>query len=114
MEQITMQFEITVTGQGGHGSTPHLSINPLDTFLAIHEALIAYRGTDPTLPCVCNITGINYGTRPNVIGDSLSFAGCFRGFAQQEAEFFRDRLPRMVSDLAARWKCSAEVNFLGE
>lgn len=114
MEQITLQFEITVTGQGGHGSTPHVSINPLDGFLAIHEALAMYRGTDPCLPCVCNVTGINYGTRPNVIGDSLSFAGCFRGFSQDEANIFRTRLPQMAADLADRWKCGAEVTFLGE
>ena len=114
MQQFTIQFEIIVYGQGGHGSTPHVSINPLDGFLSIHEALACYRGTDPTLPCVCNVTGINYGTRPNVIGDSLSFTGCFRGFTQQEEDIFRQWLPQMVTDMAARWKCTAEVNFLGE
>ena len=104
MEQITIQFEITIVGQGGHASTPHASVNPLDGFLAIHEALACYRGTDPTLPCVCNVTGINYGTRPNVIGDNLSSTGCFRGFTQRDADIFRDRLPQMVKDLSARWK----------
>lgn len=114
MEQYTVQFEITVGGQGGHGSTPHVSINPMDGFLAIHEALTQYRGTDPALPCVCNVTGINYGTRPNVIGDSLSFRGCFRGFTQTDANIFRDRLPQMATALASRWLCTAEVAFLGE
>lgn len=114
MQQYTVQFEITVGGQGGHGSTPHVSVNPMDGFLAIHEALACYRGTDPQLPCVCNVTGINYGTRPNVIGDSLSFSGCFRGFRQEEADIFRDRLPQMATDIAARWLCTAEVTFLGE
>ena len=114
MEQFTVQFEITVFGQGGHGSTPHVSINPLDGFLAIHEALVTYRGTDPALPCVCNVTGINYGTRPNVIGDNLSFAGCFRGFSQKEADIFRARLPQIADDIASRWLCRAEVAFLGE
>ena len=114
MQQYTVQFEITVGGQGGHGSTPHVSINPLDGFLAIHEALTQYRGTDPALPCVCNVTGINYGTRPNVIGDSLSFRGCLQSFTQEDANIFRDRLPQMASDLAGRWRCTAEVAFLGE
>ena len=114
MQQYTVQFKITVGGQGGHGSTPHVSINPLDGFLAIHEALTQYRGADPALPCVCNVTDINYGTRPNIIGDSLSFQGCFRGFTQADANLFRDRLPQMASDLAGRWLCTAEVDFLGE
>lgn len=114
MQQFTVQFEITVYGQGGHGSTPHASINPLDGFLAIHEALTQYRGADPSLPCVCNVTGINYGTRPNIIGDSLTFAGCFRGFTQADADSFRDRLPEMVNALAGRWLCTADVQFLGE
>jgi hypothetical protein len=64
----------------------------MDGFLAIHEALTQYRGADPALPCVCNVTNINYGTRPNVIGDRLSFQGCFRGFTQEDANLFRDRL----------------------
>ena len=114
MQQFTIQFEIIVCGQGGHGSTPHLSINPMDGFLAIHEGLATYRGTNPQLPCVCNVTGINYGTRPNVIGDSLSFTGCFRGFTQEDADIFRERLIPRVNDMAARWKCTAEVTFLGE
>ena len=114
MEQFTLQFEITVSGQGGHGSTPHLSVNPLDGFLAIHEALIGYRGSNPSLPCVCNVTGINYGIRPNVIGDSLSFRGCLCCFSQAEVNVFRDRLPQMAADLAGRWRCTAEVTFLGE
>ena len=114
MQQYTVQFEITVGGQGGHGSTPHVSVNPLDGFLAIHEALIQYRGTDPTLPCVCDVTGIQYGTRPNIIGDSLSFTGCFRGFTQVEADVFTARLPQMAQALADRWRCTAQVTFLGE
>ena len=114
MEQMTVQFEITVFGQGGHGSTPHLSINPVDGFLAIHEALTQYRGTDPALPCVCNVTGINYGTRPNVIGDKLSFQGCLTCFTQADADAFMAKLPAMVEALAGRWQCNAEVNFLGE
>ncbi|MBQ3252658.1 MAG: peptidase dimerization domain-containing protein [Oscillospiraceae bacterium] len=114
MKQMTAQFEIAVFGQGGHGSTPHLSVNPLDGFLAIHEALKQYRGIDPNLPCVCDVTGINYGIRPNVIGDTLSFRGCFRGFTQEDVNLFRDRLPQMAQALAARWLCTAEVTFLGE
>jgi len=114
MEQLSVQFEITVFGQGGHGSTPHVSVNPLDGFLAIHEALTQYRGIDPTLPCLCNVTGINYGTRPNVIGDSLSFRGCLTCFTQADANAFTDKLPQMAAALAGRWKCSAEVKFLGE
>lgn len=114
MEQITLQFEITVFGRGGHGSTPHASVNPMDGFLAIHEALTQYRGADPALPCVCNVTGINYGTRPNVIGDRLSFTGCFSAFSRTDADAFMDRLPQLAASMAGRWQCSAEVNFLGE
>ena len=114
MQQYTAQFEITVYGQGGHGSTPHASINPVDGFLAIHEAVTQYRGTDPALPCVCNVTDIQYGTRPNVIGDKLSFQGCMCGFTQEDVDAFRDRLPQMAMDLASRWLCRAEVTFLGE
>lgn len=114
MQQYTVQFEITVFGQGGHGSTPHVSVNPMDGFLAIHEALTQYRSMDPALPCVCNVTGINYGTRPNVIGDNLSFRGCLNSFTQADADAFTERLPAMANALAARWRCTAEVAFLGE
>ena len=114
MEQITLQFEITVCGRGGHGSTPHASVNPMDGFLAIHEALTQYRGADPKAPCVCNVTGINYGTRPNVIGDSLSFSGCFSAFTQADVDTFMERLPQLAAAMASRWQCSAEVRFLGE
>ena len=33
-----MTYTITITGKGGHGSLPDLSINPIDCLVAIHTA----------------------------------------------------------------------------
>lgn len=52
-------YTITVTGKGGHGSRPDLSINPIDCMVAICTALGRLPGFQ--------VESINAGTSGNVI-----------------------------------------------
>ena len=57
------QYIITIAGQGGHGSRPDLSINPIDSFAAIHSALRQLEGYE-----VQNVDG---GTSGNIIPNTV-------------------------------------------
>src|SRR6056297_3341382 len=51
-------FEITITGKGGHGAFPHTTLDPVPCGLAIGQALqtIPSRNADPASPLVVSLT----------------------------------------------------------
>ena len=53
----SMGFQITIEGQGGHGSRPDQSNNPIDCFVAIYQRLQALRLTkvDPFKTCTYSV-----------------------------------------------------------
>lgn len=63
-----MTYTITVTGKGGHGSRPDLSINPIDCMVAICTALGRLPGF--------RVESINAGTSGNVIPAQAVFTFC--------------------------------------
>lgn len=58
-------YTITVTGRGGHGSRPDLSVNPIDCFAAIHTALRSLPGF--------YVEKIDGGTSSNIIPAQVIF-----------------------------------------
>lgn len=63
-----MTYTIIVTGKGGHGSRPDLSINPIDCMVAICTALGRLPGF--------RVESINAGTSGNVIPAQAVFTFC--------------------------------------
>ena len=68
------RVDITVYGKGGHGSTPHLTVDPIVIAARIVLALqtIVARETDPLDPAVVTVGAIRGGTTYNVIPDETT------------------------------------------
>jgi hippurate hydrolase len=68
------RVDITVYGKGGHGSTPHLTVDPIVIAARIVVALqtIVARETDPREPAVVTVGAIRGGTTYNIIPDEAS------------------------------------------
>lgn len=109
-EQKVLEFGITIHGQGGHGSRPDQSHNPVDCFIAIHGALMQFRSLDPALPCTCSITKVEGSELCNIIPDDLWVSGTFRYFDDKDAARFKERLPLIAQSLSQRWLCTAETS----
>jgi amidohydrolase len=73
-------FYATVTGQGGHGSTPHKVIDPIylsgHVILALHG--IVSRRLKPHVPAVVSIGSIHGGQADNVIPERVEMSGTIR------------------------------------
>jgi amidohydrolase len=69
-----------ITGKGGHGAYPHLTIDPF--YLLAHVILalngIVSRRLDPFAPAVVSIGSINGGYTENVIPESVKLTGTLR------------------------------------
>ena len=92
------QFEITVTGKGGHAAMPHLAADPVLAAAHIVTALqsLVSRRRDPFEPGVVSVTELAAGHAFNVIPEQATLRGTVRTFG---GRFFEDA-PRLVEDTA--------------
>jgi hippurate hydrolase len=70
----SIQMDVQIYGNGGHGSTPHLTIDPV---LMGSQAVMAYqtivsRRVDQSLPAVLTVGSFQSGMANNVIPDSAT------------------------------------------
>jgi hippurate hydrolase len=81
----TDSVDMIVIGRGGHGSTPHLSIDPIVLGARIVLALqtIVSRENAPIDPAVITVGSFQSGTRPNIIPDEAHLQITVRSYKDE-------------------------------
>ncbi len=107
------QFEILVTGKGGHGAMPHLGIDPIVVAAHIITAAqtLVSRGVDPVDTAAVSVTMIEGGTTFNVIPDSVTLSGTVRSFRPATQERLQRGLCRIAESIAAAFGATARVDY---
>nr|WP_142008048.1 amidohydrolase [Serratia fonticola] len=92
-------FDIVLQGKGGHGSMPHLCIDPVPIGAEVVTALqqIVARKLDPLNAPVLTVATFQAGDSYNVIPDSARLAGTLRTHNQE----VRERVPLLVEQTVA-------------
>ncbi len=106
----TLFFHYPLTGKGGHGSRPDVSVSPIDCFAAIHTALQRIPSRySPFLPVTLSVTQVQAGNTNNVIPQTLTFGGTARFFDSDQVGFpIQAEIDRVVREIAAVYGCQAE------
>ncbi len=107
-------FEITVTGKGGHGAQPHVSVDSTLAGAAIVMALqqVVSRNVPPLQPAVLSVTGFASETMAhNVIPASARLTGTVRTFHVPTKELIRDRIKAVAEATAAAYGATAELVY---
>jgi amidohydrolase len=75
-------FTLMITGRGGHGGYPHLSVDPVavGAQVVVNLQHIVSRRTDSLASVVVSITQFHGGSADNVIPDSVRLSGTVRAF----------------------------------
>jgi len=109
-------FYIDIKGKGGHGSTPHLTHDPLTAAAQLHSALsqIIARETDPAKMAVVTVGEMHGGTTANIIPDTAYLQGTIRTFDNELREFVRKRLVEISKSVCASFRCEASVRLFNE
>jgi len=104
---------ITVTGRGGHASTPHWATDPIPVACEIVLALQAMitRTVDVFDPAVLTIAQIDAGTTDNVIPESAKMIGTLRAVSERTREAVSARISTVADGIAAAHGCSAKVKI---
>lgn len=103
-------FEITLTGKGAHGASPHQGIDPILAAAQVVTALqsIVSRNVRPLEAAVVSVTAIEGGTTHNVIPPAVRMKGTIRSYLPEVRELVHRRFGEIVKGVAASMGCEAE------
>ncbi|MGB5138716.1 MAG: M20 family metallopeptidase, partial [Candidatus Zixiibacteriota bacterium] len=109
-----VDFDIIITGIGGHGAIPHRAVDPIVCGSAIVTALqtIVSRNVDPFEPAVVTIGRIEGGTARNIIPPICRLEGTARGQSTKTLNLLKKRIAMIVSQTARSYDCKAEIEYI--
>jgi len=106
-------FTATFHGVGGHGATPHRTV---DSVLMVSAAVcqlqtIVSREVNPTDAAVVTVGMIQGGTAPNIIPTSCRVWGTIRSLDADVRAFLRKRVTEVCQGVAHTMRGTAEVSI---
>jgi len=106
-------FEITITGSGGHAAYPHVTQDPV---LAISEIVVSLqqvvsRRINPVHAAVLSIGELRAGTASGVIPTSAQATGTLRVLDPADMRTLRGAVAEITQAVARAHRCEASVSF---
>ncbi|HXQ15851.1 MAG TPA: M20 family metallopeptidase [Caulobacteraceae bacterium] len=107
------EFEITITGKGGHGAMPHETIDPVPIAAEIVLALqtLVSRKTPPNESAVITVGKIESGTTDNVIPETATLLGTIRTLDERIRTLLHQGIERVATHVALAHAAKAEVEI---
>ena len=104
-------FEIRLFGAGGHGSMPHLNIDPIVCAAAVVQSLqtVVSRNIDPLDSVVLSINQIEGGSPVNLVVDQVSMKATIRSLSEEALDRAIQRTETIVKSTAAAYECRSEI-----
>jgi amidohydrolase len=106
-------FEITVTGKGSHGASPHQGIDPIMVSAQIIGALqtIVSRSIEPIEGGVVSIGSISGGKAYNILPERVVMKGTARWYHPEVGDQIEFGMNRLVKGIAESFGATAELRF---
>jgi amidohydrolase len=113
MMAATSTLDVEFLGKGGHGATPHLTVDPV---VMAAEAIgqlqtLVSREINPFEPAVVTIGQIAGGSAYNVIAGSCKLRGTMRSFDPKIDAFLKERIRDTVEGIATSMRGKATSSF---
>lgn len=108
------KFVITLRGKGGHGATPHMTVDPISMAgqLIVKLQTIISREKDPLDGAVLTIGKICGGTAYNVIPDECTMEGTVRTLDPETRTFLEKRIREIADHTAKSMRGEAEIAYV--
>ena len=106
-------FKIRIVGKGGHGSSPHNTVDPVFTSAQVVTALqgVTSRMIDQREPFVISVCSIHAGTKDNIIPDEALLEGTIRTFDEKIRVRAKKYVSSVTKSVSRAFKAKAEVDF---
>jgi amidohydrolase len=109
----TDEFEIIITGKGGHAAMPHTTIDPIVAGAQLINALqaIVSRRTDPLDSLVVSVTKFNAGHAHNVIPQEARLAGTVRSLSKDTRKAAEETIRAAAAGISTLTGTNIEVKY---
>ncbi|KCV83526.1 hippurate hydrolase HipO [Actibacterium atlanticum] len=106
-------FDITITGRGGHAAHPDTCIDPIPPAVALVQGLqsVVARNADPLHGLVLSVTQIQAGSTTNVIPETALVAGTIRTYDSQMRAMAAQRLRALCDGVAQAYSVEIAIDF---
>jgi len=107
-------FTLTLTGKGGHGASPHQTVDPVVAAAQIITALqtIPSRNVSPLESAVVTVGKIDAGTAFNIIPQQAVLEGTIRTFKPEVTKKVNDRFYEIINNISAAMNCTAKIDLM--
>ena len=104
-------YSIKITGQGGHGASPHTTVDPvvIASHIVIALQTIVSREIAPVNPAVVTVGTIHAGTAQNIIPGEATISGMIRTMTREDRAFAVQRLTEIAEGIASMSRAKAQV-----
>ena len=106
-------FSVKLIGSGGHGASPHLTIDPVLAAAHVTTTLqsIVARNVSPLDTAVISVTSIQAGEAFNVIPSTAVLKGTIRTYLPHIRQLVLERFRDVVTGVAQALGCQAEIDL---
>jgi len=104
---------VRLTGRGGHGATPHETVDPIVALVGIVQGLqtIAARNVRALDEFVLSVTQVHSGTASNIVPEHAFLTATIRSFAPEVRDLAERRFREIVRGHAAAFGVTAEIAY---
>lgn len=107
------RFDLTLQGRGGHGASPHETVDPVviaaQVILAFQTVISRQR--DPLDPAVLTVAQIHGGTASNIIPDTVTLSGTVRTFDPGLREEMPRRMEALVGGITSAYGATYTFDY---
>jgi amidohydrolase len=109
-------FDVKITGRGGHGAQPHLTVDPIVIATNAINAIqtIVSREVDPLESAVVSICKMEAGEAYNVIPETTTFGGTIRSHKPGLRESLPKRVKEILDGVVSGMRGSYEFNLMSK
>ncbi|MGF9564842.1 M20 aminoacylase family protein [Neorhizobium sp. JUb45] len=107
------QALIRIIGKGGHGASPHETVDPVlasASFITALQSIVA-RNVDPLEMAVLTVGSIHGGSASNVIPDSVELKLTARAYSPAVRDRLEERVPALARAQAESFGAEADVKY---
>ena len=106
-------FDIVIEGKGGHGATPHGTVDAIIVASQIIQSLqtIVSRNTNPLESTVVTVGKINGGYNFNVIADQVSMQGTTRAYTEKNRQLIKIRMNELLDGIGSAFNAKITLNY---
>jgi len=107
-------FDITIEGKGGHGGSPHETIDPIYISTHLIQAFqsIVSRNLNPLKSGVISIGGLQTGNSYNVIPEKVQLKGTIRALTFEGAALMHERTEQLTKSISESFGAKGHYDFI--